>query len=58
MRNETMYLKWQRNVCIVLLITTIIACLIGWHRYREERIVKDGLEELLGNMFESVGGAE
>lgn len=53
MRNNEMYLRWQRNVCIFLLITTIIVCLMGWHKYREERIRRYGLEMWIAHYFQS-----
>lgn len=56
MKNELMYMRWQRNIYVLLLIGAIIFCLIGWHRYKEERRVKEGLEQLLGNMYEPLGG--
>ena len=52
MRNEIMYLRWTRNICIFFLIASIIIGAIGWYKYKEERIIKEGLERLLGNMFE------
>jgi len=49
-------MRWQRNIYVLLLIGAIIFCLIGWHRYKEERRGKEGLEQLLGNMYEPLGG--
>jgi len=54
MKNEIMYVRWQRNTAVVLLILTIIFCLMGWHKYKETKIVKEGLENLLGNMYETI----
>jgi len=52
MKNALMYMRWTRNICIFFLIASIIIGAIGWYKYREEHIIKEDLERLLGNMYE------
>ena len=59
-RKQVVWERAERSrvvvVLIVVLVFSFIWGIIGWQKYREMRQVKEGLEQLLGNMYEEIGG--
>ncbi len=56
MRNEIMYLRWERNFAIAVAVLLFVLAVHQCRRANEERIVKEELITVLGNMYEPVGG--
>ncbi len=55
-RNREWEYRMEIYGMMVLITIILIWGAIGWHRYREERIVKEELETVVENFYESLGG--